>query len=108
MIITDEEIKQIIKEELSELVGKAQLDYEDEYDRLATDYIEMFDSLYGFKPNVDPRKNTIDDLRDKIEQVKAAYADIEYDKMSQMAKDNLPSSDDPEEMRAGGGTVVEQ
>ena len=103
MKISKAKIKRIIKEEadlvIKEMtyVGQAQVDKEDELEEVASAFRDLHKSIYNFKPEV-KNTDTIDYLKREIKKFMDKQEAQKFDELVQYAKENPPSSDDPEEM----------
>ena len=104
MKISKAKIKRIIKEEadlvIKEMtdVGQAQVDKEDELEEVASAFRDLHKSIYNFKPEV-KNTDTIDDLKREIKKLMDKQEAQKFDELVRYAKENPPSSDDPDDMR---------
>jgi selenocysteine-specific translation elongation factor len=94
--IINEEAKLVIKE-MSQ-VGDAQREYEDELEEVASAFRDLYKSIYNFKPEV-KNTDTIDDLKREIKKLMDKQEAQKFDELVRYAKENPPSSDDPDDMR---------
>ena len=94
--IINEEVKLVIKE-MSQ-VGDAQREYEDELEEVASAFRDLYKSIYNFKPEV-KNTDTIDDLKREIKKLMDKQEAQKFDELVRYAKENPPSSDDPDDMR---------
>ena len=107
MKISKAKIKRIIKEEtdlvIKEMtdVDQAQVDYEDPEDELeevASAFRDLYKSIHNFKPEV-KTTDTIEDLKRRIKKLMDMQEAEKFDELVDYAKENPPSSDDPDDMR---------
>ena len=103
MKLTKKYLIKLIKEEVESVakemanVGQAQIDYENELEDIASAFRDLYKSIHNFKPEVESTA-TIDDLKDSIKKLMDKQEAQEFERLVQYAKENPPSSDDPEEM----------
>jgi septal ring factor EnvC (AmiA/AmiB activator) len=103
MKLTKKYLIKLIKEEVESVakemanVGQAQIDYENELEDIASAFRDLHKSIYNFKPEV-KNTDTIDYLKREIKKFMDKQEAQKFDELVQYAKENPPSSDDPEEM----------
>ena len=96
--LINEEVKLVIKE-MSQ-VGDAQLEYEDELEEVASAFRDLYKSIYNVRPKGKVKiTDTIEDLERKIKKLMDEQEAQRFDELVRYAKENPPSSDDPDDMR---------
>ena len=104
MKLTKSYLRKLIKEEtdlvIKEMtdVGQAQVDSEDELEEVASAFRDLYKSIYNFKPKV-KITDTIEDLKSRIKDLMDKQEAQKFDELVRYAKENPPSSDDPDDMR---------
>lgn len=88
-------LKEIIEEEIKSLMEE-----EDELEKIASDYVDLYKSIRNFKPEVKDT-DTIEDLKAKITALEDEDAAAAFEELVNYAKNNPPSEDDPEAMKTG-------
>ena len=84
---SDVEVKQAIKK-----VRDAELE------KVASAFRELYKSIHNFKPEV-KITDTIEDLKGRIKKLMDKQEAQKFDELVRYAKENPPSSDDPDDMR---------
>lgn len=88
-------LKEIIEEEIKSLMEE-----ENELEKIASDYVDLYKSIRNFKPEVKDT-DTIEDLKAKITALEDEDAAAAFEELVNYAKNNPPSEDDPEAMKTG-------
>lgn len=94
-------LKEIIEEEIKSLMEE-----ENELEKIASDYVDLYKSIRNFKPEVKDT-DTIEDLKAKITALEDEDAAAAFEELVNYAKNNPPSEDDPEAMKTGVVEVEE-
>ena len=70
----------------------------DELEKVASAFRELYKSIHNFKPEV-KITDTIEDLKGRIKKLMDKQEAQKFDELVRYAKENPPSSDDPDDMR---------